>query len=100
MSVAHALAKEWYGAAHPAQEESYGDRSCNGYQEGDAVFILNTVKMWGRSPWREVDPWKGPFIITCGLSDTMFEVRGYSQDKSRIMQHNCLKSYPDVELPR
>ena len=60
----------------PAWE--YGGRSCNGYQEGDAVFTLNTVKMWGRSPGRKVHPWKGPFIIACRLSDTMFEVSGYS----------------------
>jgi hypothetical protein len=88
LEAAHQATREKLNVSQKIQK-SYYDRRCAGnqYQEGDRVWLLNTVVKPGRTQKLHC-PWEGPYVIKKRLSDVTYRIKadGIGPNGRRLRQ--------------
>ena len=67
------------------------------YEEGDLVYLLDTASVKGKCK-KLCSPWKGPAVITCKISGSLFRVK--LKNAIFVVNHDRLKPCKDRQVPR
>lgn len=67
------------------------------YEEGDLVYLLDTASVKGKCK-KLCSPWKGPAVITCKISGSLFRVK--LKNAIFVVNHDRLKPCKDRQVPK
>ena len=98
IEYAHKVAREKLGATQKVMKRDYNTKILvKTFQVGDAVHILNTATVKGKSSKLKA-PWKGPGIIVEKFSNALFRI--LVKEKDFVVNHARIKLCTDRSLPQ
>ena len=63
------------------------------------MYLKDDTKKIGKSPKLNPQLWIGPCVVIRRYSDLLYEVQLSPKKRTRVLHHDRLKPYPEVELP-
>ncbi|MCG8033309.1 MAG: DDE-type integrase/transposase/recombinase [Candidatus Thiodiazotropha taylori] len=70
------------------------------YAIGDIVYVLDNSRVVGKSPKLKRQVWKGPFVVIRKISDILYELKGPTKSKLKIIHHDRMRPFKCNTIPQ